>query len=466
MKLEAYRALFVAEARRMVGTAEERLAADDDRALLRCFHTLKGMSATMECRAMLLLAHALEDLCEGVATQRLPADAAGRRLLNEGLDGLRAQIDAIDRGNEPVEDEAFERALRAHIQSGSTTAFRLVSPPAQPDGAPVSEDDDALGAIAEILGACALLRGGGGPAAPVERIELAARRLYACLADLRRVPLGTLFPSLRREIRAVCAEHGRDATMEASGDDVRVDPDLLVPIQAAVLQLLRNAVVHGIEPPERRAAAGKPGVGRIELVAETTPSGLAITVSDDGAGLDAERLCAAAAAPGGDPAELACRPGVTTVETVSAHAGRGFGLPAVLNAMERLGGLFELSSRPGLGVRARLEVPQADALDEVLLVQAGEQTFALHARDARVVDADPSARPLFGLAVTGSPTLALPSGARLRVDRVLAAVPALVRPPPFPLDALPQILGTTVAPDGTILFVLDPRASGDTGSAA
>jgi two-component system chemotaxis sensor kinase CheA len=477
VKLDEYRSLFISEARRVGGDVDAVLAIAplDAKALLRAFHTLKGMSATMDCAAVLLLAHTLEDLSEGVAKGTLPADAALLDLLREGQEGLRGLVDAVERGEDPEPDHLLERRLRDHLKAGGTTAFQIVRQGAEePAIEPPAEgprDDDAIGAIAEILAACAALReldrSATEPAriAQIGRVEQSARRMYRRLAEMRRVRFGTAVPALRAQLRRVCADHGREATLEAAGEDVLVDPDLLLPLQGALAHLVGNAAIHGIEPPAARLRAGKAPAGRIQIRVESVRGALSVEVSDDGCGLDTARLRATAGAPDADAGELAMRAGITTAATVDAHAGRGVGLPAVAHAIARLGGTVTLTNAPGAGVRVALEIPVPEDLAEVILVEAGGQTFGVLTRAARPSATErPDAPPLLDLPVTHNATLErspAPRGAGgwVRVDRILGTVEAIVRPPPFPLSALPALAGTTVAPDGAVLFVVDPGAS-------
>ncbi|MFZ5476547.1 MAG: Hpt domain-containing protein [Myxococcota bacterium] len=484
MDKSRYRALFVEEARRVIGNGEVLVSdagalASNVNALHRCFHTLKGMSATMNYGATTLLAHALEDVCDGITQERLSADEAIAALFVEALDALRKQVDQIEAGAEPEPDAHMERRIREHLQSGATTGFRLLVPALEDepttDEASLPRTEDAVGAIAEILATCNRLRELANGAPPivreVGRLEDAARGLYQRLVELRQVPFGTVIPALRRHLRHVCREHGRDAVLDSQGEDLLVDPDVLVPLQAALVQLLNNAVIHGIEPPADRVVANKPAAGRIGLRAERAGGKLLIRLSDDGRGLDGARLRKVAGIPDGDPVALATMPGVSTAIRVDHHAGRGQGLPAVLHTIDRMGGTVEISSLPARGVRVHLEVPVQTDLEELVLVQVGQDTYGLLARQARPIPPEvDDVPPLLGLPVNGHATLQVRGRDHVRVDRVLGSVSAIVRPPPFPFTHLNPVVGTTVAPDGRILFVVDAscptRPEGAGGSAA
>lgn len=463
-----YRSLFVAEAHRVFASVERELAEDvvrpDPRTLMRSFHMLKGMSATMELGPIATLAHALEDVCDEMGRGALDVDEPTRALLAGAVVLLRSQVDNFSDGREPSPDEAMEQQIRAYLTARAHTGFRLLAEegPTAADNLPESTGtEDAVAALAEMLSACQKLRELSslepGPAAQVTRIEEAARRMYTRLAEMREVPFGTVIPPMRRRLRALCQQLGREARLEVRGEEVRVDPEVLGPLQAALAQLLTNAVVHGIEAPAERGAKGP--VGCIDVVAERAGRRLLVSFADDGRGLDIRGLRSAAGEPEADPIELALRPGLTTVAEPGPAAGRGQGLPAVSHLVARLGGRFSLLSSRGHGTRLSIEVPLHAELVRLLLVRAGGHTFALVASRAAAAPDLSTAEPLLNLAVDGTATIRLADGTFFRVDQVLGAVETLVSPPPWPLGAIPHLVGTTVAPEGHILLVVDPSTT-------
>ncbi|MDP2312458.1 MAG: Hpt domain-containing protein [Pseudomonadota bacterium] len=460
-----YRSLFVAEAHRAIATARAELTRAtppaDPRVLLRCFHTLKGMSATMQLGAIAAMAHALEDVCDELLRGSLASDGPTTELIVEAIGHLHRQIDEVAGGNEPDLAAEMEHRLRGHLTANARTGFRLL-PEEEPtdSGWDPAGTEDAVAALAEMLSACQRLRdiSGDNPTAEreIRRVEEAARRMYARLAELREVPFATVLPPLRRRLRALCKELGREARLDVQGEDLRVDPEVLGPLQAALVHLLHNAMAHGIERPEDRGAKGR--IGNVTIVVERVGRRLRVRFADDGQGLDVARLRAVAREPNGDPVELALRPGLTTFEQPGPVAGRGHGLPAVLHLVARLGGRLELESSRA-GTRLNIEVPLHAELVRLILVRAGGQTLALVANLAPPIADEPDAPTLLGLPVTGTAAVRVADGQHLRVDQVLGAVDTLVSTPPWPLDALPHLVGTTVAPEGHILLVVDPSSA-------
>lgn len=482
MDLAQYRSLFLDEARRLVSQGEVLLHSGSGltgnaAVLFRVFHTLKGMAATMQQAAITLTAHACEDVCDALARGTLRGDDTTASHLGEGLDVIREQLRAFEAGEEVPFRREFEQRIRDWVRAGGTTAFTLLVARDPDPGVPASEPDDgvpagikvdlSIAAVAEIMSACARLRelaaaesAAHAPDTLVDeaaRIEAAARNVYRELVELRQVRFIAVVPPLRRHLRNVAQRLGKQARLEVHGEEVLLDHALLGTLQSALVHLVTNAVVHGIEEPSRRAHSGKSPVGRVTVHAERTANQLSLAVSDDGRGLDATALRTAGGQQEANPASLAFEQGVTTAGTVSGAAGRGVGLPAVKAVVGSLGGRLAVSSIPDKGTRFRMQVPMSNDLARVVLVEAAGEILGIP--EYRVQSAggrDAAAPPLLGLAVHGDQRLLLADGEAVRVDRVIGTTEALVAPPPFPLNRLRRLRGTTVAPDGRILFVVEP----------
>ncbi len=216
-----------------------------------------------------------------------------------------------------------------------------------------------------------------------------ARTLQQELMRLRMLPLGTLAERLHRVARLAAKETGRKAQLELEGAQTELDRGVLDRIAAPLEHLVRNAVAHGIEPPERRLASGKAEYGEIRLEATRESNEIVLTLSDDGAGIDYAAVRARARAlgwiaDGDDPAveELhgfLFRSGFTTSDTVTEIAGRGIGLDVVRNEIAGIGGRVRLESTPGQGTRFVIRLPLTLALTQVVLADAGGQVWALAA---------------------------------------------------------------------------------------
>lgn len=457
MDTSRYRALFVDEARRIVAQAAvvlgRPLQDSDPQTLMRLFHTLKGMSATMGYAGMTLLAHVLEDVFEAVRQQRVPGDAPALQLARDGMEIFSRQIDQVAIGEEPSPATALEHRARGFLRTSGTTAFTLLLPVAEEDadGTERPRGASASDALTEVLAASTRLRtlipDDDAIRAEVDRLQSASRRLYAALADLRQVAFDSVVPPLRRQMRSVAALYGREARLDVRGDGTLVDPVLLSALQGIFVHLVTNSIIHGIEDPEERAARGKPVVALLQLTAERNGSEISIIFTDDGRGFDTEAIRFAAGVDKGDAVELAMRPGVSTASEIGLHAGRGQGLGAVRATVEAQGGKLTVTTLAGRGTRIRLDLPAKVELRELTLIQLGGLTFAIPSRALEDRKEGSAPNSLF-----------LRDGRRLTIDRLVGTVEALVSPPPFPINRLPQVTGSTIAPDGGVLFVLDPSS--------
>jgi two-component system chemotaxis sensor kinase CheA len=230
-----------------------------------------------------------------------------------------------------------------------------------------------------------------------------------------------------------------------TGEGVAVDQAVLASLQSVLVHLLHNALIHGLEPATDRAAAGKDPVGLVRISLTRAAQVLVLEFSDDGRGLDGRALREAAEEPGGDPMDLAFRAGISTAARVDDTAGRGVGLGVVRSVIERLGGKLSVQNMPGEGLRFRAEVPVHPDLMGLLVVEAEGTTYAI-----------PKVAVEGTEVATSETTVRFKGGSTARVDRIVGSREALVSPPPFPLNRLPRVRGTTVGDDGRILFVLEP----------
>lgn len=203
----------------------------------------------------------------------------------------------------------------------------------------------------------------------------------------RLVPLSTMTPRLYRSARAVALKQHKEFELTLEGQETEVDRTVIEEIAGPLLHLMRNAVNHGIETPEVRAENGKPEVGQIQLSAAYEGNQVVITLRDDGAGIDPERVRNAAIARGligpeqtlsdGDLIDLIFRPGFSTAEVLSEESGRGVGLDVVRDSVSRLRGMLEVESTPGHGTAFTMKFPTSLAIQSAMMVQAGEQRFAI-----------------------------------------------------------------------------------------
>ncbi|NNC66170.1 MAG: response regulator, partial [Gammaproteobacteria bacterium] len=207
------------------------------------------------------------------------------------------------------------------------------------------------------------------------------------LMQTRMVPFQRYVPRLARIVRQACADSGTSGELAIEGAQGELDRQVIERMLAPLEHLLRNAVVHGIESREARVAKGKPEIGRISLQLQREGSEVLIQVADDGAGLDLDRIRQKARELGilaenealsdGDAMELILRPGFTTAGELTHAAGRGVGMDVVNDQVKKLGGSLRIESTLDEGSRFILRLPYTLAVTHALIVDVGEETFAL-----------------------------------------------------------------------------------------
>ena len=205
--------------------------------------------------------------------------------------------------------------------------------------------------------------------------------------QLRMVRIGEAFNRLRRAARDIAQELHRDIELVIHGEDTELDKSLVEKIGDPLMHLLRNAIDHGIESAELRVARGKPARGRVELNAYHETGGIVIEVSDDGAGLDRDRILATAIERGLVLAEqtltdeeilnLIFLPGFSTAETVTSISGRGVGMDVVRNNITALRGSIEVQSERFQGTRFIFRLPLTMAIIDGFLVAVGDAKYVI-----------------------------------------------------------------------------------------
>ncbi|MCC2656590.1 MAG: putative CheA signal transduction histidine kinase [Panacagrimonas sp.] len=201
------------------------------------------------------------------------------------------------------------------------------------------------------------------------------------------VPFSRQVQRLSRVVRQTAEQNGKKAQAEFSGAESELDRNVLERMTAPLEHLLRNSVVHGIEDADTRRAAGKPPEGTVHIALKREGSQLLIEVRDDGRGLDFDAIRAQAVKKGlmrpdaevplDDLARFIFTPGFSTARALTQDAGRGIGMDVVAAEVKQLGGTVDVASEPGKGARFRVRLPLMLAVSQALVVQVGEELFAI-----------------------------------------------------------------------------------------
>jgi len=218
-------------------------------------------------------------------------------------------------------------------------------------------------------------------------VERYTRELQERLMGVRMLPIGHAFSRFPRLIRDLAAATGKQAALKIEGEETELDKSVVERMADPLTHLVRNAIDHGIESTEERIAAGKPSAGTIGLRARHQGGSVVLEVSDDGHGLDRDRILSKArerglAVEGENPTDervfsMIFEPGFSTASTVTDISGRGVGMDVVKRSVEGLNGAIAVSSEPGRGVTFRIQLPLTLAILDGLLLRVGEQRFVL-----------------------------------------------------------------------------------------
>lgn len=213
------------------------------------------------------------------------------------------------------------------------------------------------------------------------------RELSQSLMSVRMVPFNSLADRLYRVVRQTAKELGKKANLDIRGGQIELDRSVLEKMTGPLEHLLRNAITHGLEERSQRLALGKPEIGQINLALTQEGNEVAIVLSDDGAGLNYQRIRTKAIeqgllAPDQDPdaqalTEFIFHPGFSTASELSELAGRGIGMDVVKSEAAALGGRIEAVSEPGRGASFRIYLPLTLAVAQALLVRIGSRTYAI-----------------------------------------------------------------------------------------
>jgi two-component system chemotaxis sensor kinase CheA len=374
--------------------ALERAPRDDEalHAVFRAAHTIKGDARIVGLDEVAAAAHALEDILEQLREKTLaPSPDVISSLLAVG-DGLRQMVQGSAQVLDPSTLEALSAAATAE-QGATVTESRTLR-----------VDVGKLDRMMDLSGEIAIARGMVSrlleqvPGVLGQQLLEAHRetdRLHFELQEqvmrARMVPIGPFLRQFGRPLRDLCQATGKQATLVVTGEEVEVDTRVLELLRDVIGHMLRNAVDHGLEDPELRAAVGKPLEGRIELAASHEGGLIVLRLRDDGAGFDLRRIGAKARALGlvhdvaalsrAETLDLVFAPGFSTTDEVTDLSGRGVGMDVARRNVEALRGSIELTSEDGAGSCITIRLPLTLAIIEGFSVGVGNETYVvpLHA---------------------------------------------------------------------------------------
>ncbi len=235
----------------------------------------------------------------------------------------------------------------------------------------------------------AVTSGAAGVDRIAQRIDLITSELQETIMLTRMQPVGKIFGKFPRVVRDLAQKLGKKVELELEGNEVELDKTIIEGLNDPLTHLVRNAVDHGVETPSERLAAGKPAKGRVSLRAFHEAGHVNIEISDDGRGIDPEKIVAKAIERGLVGAEqaramsdkekvaLIFLPGLSTADRVTDVSGRGVGMDVVKTNLDKLGGVVDIESSRGRGTTVRIKLPLTLAIIPSQIVASGGQAFAI-----------------------------------------------------------------------------------------
>jgi two-component system chemotaxis sensor kinase CheA len=423
---------------------KDNSATENLNAVFRGFHTIKGLAGFLEFTAIQELTHEVETLLDLARNGRLEVTPSVVDVVLESTDIVRQELAAIIlrlAGTTPpptnVNEALLERiraATRGEVAAPAArqepTAQAVAEPetrpapaaaapavavtmkpvaaapappakpaqePARPDSASVRIDTAKLDQLMDMIGEMVIaqtLIGHSPTLAAVKDVRLARdlTQLARITADVQRittgmrmVPIGLQFQKTARVIRDLSRRAGKQIVLETSGEDTELDKTIAEELSDPLLHMVRNSIDHGIEPPEERIALGKDATAHIRISAYHQSGQIVVAISDDGRGLNREKILAKALQngliqPGAQLTDneiflLIFEAGFSTAEKITDISGRGVGMDVVRRHVQKLRGRIEIQSKAGEGTTFFIKLPLTLAIIEGLVVVVGDERY-------------------------------------------------------------------------------------------
>jgi two-component system, chemotaxis family, sensor kinase CheA len=488
--------------------------------IFRVAHSIKGNATSLELPELAGFAHVVEDLLDVFREQQALPGPELISLLLKAVDELRAMVAAAQAG--PVELTQQQHRLRKEIarevekrskrvvttngaREETASAAKIDALP-NPNHRTLRADVDKLDHMLNLTGEIVIAQGrlrqmienlAGEQGRAILEMHREAERLYMDLQSevmsIRMVPVGPLFRQFVRSVRDLAKTHGKMARLEVTGGDVEVDTTVLEQLKDPLVHLIRNAVDHGLEKPEVRESKGKNACGVIKLSAAHSGGNIVVTLQDDGAGFDRQRILEKARRVGlisgkeelrdQDIYSLVFQAGFSTADTVTDLSGRGVGLDVVRRNIDYLRGTVEITSAAGKGSTIIIRLPLTLAIIEGFSVKVGNEVFIVpleHVTECTELPAEQRNTEASGiLSLRGDPlpyvrlrrTFSLPGQipkkenivvvkvndfyAGIAVDELLGGMQTVVKPLGKAFRTVHGIAGSTVLGDGRVGLILD-----------
>jgi two-component system, chemotaxis family, sensor kinase CheA len=501
--------------------------------IFRLVHTIKGTCGFLGLPRLEAVAHSAENMLGEFRDGRIKITAERVTLILQALDCIKAILNTLEKtaseptGNDNALIERLDAAASGEDVAAATLVERLVtSLPYQANNDDVVYGDDSsqtggqtirvsvtlLEDLMNLVSELVLTRNqltqmvrkaeNAEMAGPVQRLSQCTTELQEGVMKTRMQPIGNAWAKMPRLVRDLTVELNKKIDVDMKGAETELDRQVLELIKDPLMHMVRNSADHGIEAPAVRVAAGKPETGRIGLNAYHEGGQIVIEISDDGRGLNIERLREKAVQSGlvsAAEAELMTdthvqkfifHPGLSTADSITSISGRGVGMDVVKSNIEKIGGTIEVSSVIGRGTRFAIKIPLTLAIVSSLIVAANEERFAIPqisvlelvraAADSDYKIERINNTPVLRLRNRLLPLVFLKDILKLPhdtdasevfvvvsqvgsfafgivVDQVFDTEEIVVKPVAPLLKHLPVYSGNTILGDGSVIMILDPN---------
>lgn len=378
--------------------------------LFRRFHSVKGMAASMGYEPIKDLCHDLESLLSEIINKNLTPESSVIELLLKSLDTLNLLIKNVESSTpfnlniKPLLDiiQANIKSLKEEKSMSEPAIFNIKKDESVPTidlSGLLKVDDSFFNSLMEISGdlltdlheiediskdiKMARLKHS------IHKLSSNLKSLNDMVLTARMVPISNLTDSLPRIVRDICRKEGKKAELKVLGQTLSLDKAVLEEISDALLHIVRNSLSHGIEKEEVRTEKGKMTSGLLKIKAFALKEDVVIEITDDGKGMDRELIKAKALERGiinqhdakvitdDEILMLTCKSGFSTAKEVSEISGRGVGMDAVKETVEKLGGTLSIESVKGEGTKITLIIPQKTSIIKSLEITASGEKFLI-----------------------------------------------------------------------------------------
>ena len=492
------------------GATEEAISA-----IFRTVHTVKGTAGFFGFERLQALTHVAESLLSKIRDRELALTSEVVSAQLAVVDACRMMLDWVEQtGTDGNDDYAPLKAQLDGLAGQPTSApaaaqVAAVAPESERADTTVRVDVQLLDKLMDLAGELVLARNqllelastscDQKLAQSTQRLDLITSELQDQVMKTRMQPIGGVWNKLPRVVRDLSAELGKRVRLELEGKDTGLDRSVLEAIKDPLTHIIRNSIDHGIESPGERVANGKDAEGLLRLRAIHVGGHVLLEISDDGAGIDPDRVRTKAIERGIVTPERAAKltteeaqalvfaPGFSTADKITNVSGRGVGMDVVKTNIEGIGGAVEIDSVAGRGTTIRLKIPLTLAIIPALIIVAEGERYALpqsgvlelvridpaSGRRVELIDQTPVYRlrgellPLVYLAqllgtgaATATTVVVLQNEGRpfgLVVDAAQDTEEIVVKPIGKRLRDLVTYSGATILGDGRVAVILDVR---------